>query len=384
MLLPAGLGQWSLYVNAYAFGIVALSFGLPQALTYHIASKKLMKEQVLVHSLAFALIIGLAFMFFIFCLTISSVSDIFLPNDIPIAWLYLGLGCHFTLLLANQILVAIFHANKKFITAAAITAGGSILLLFLYASYYCLNGIQYQEYFFGFILGNIAILLAQLFVSLYFLKKALNYSIELSSWSRSFYKPLIVFASWIYVTNLVQFLSYKMDVWFISAYVMDDKQLGIYTLTASLSQLLWLLPTAFHSIIFTDIAENNSPELRSKIGVWTKRILALSLSLGIIGYFSSFILVPLLFGEAYKDISTVLPYILPGIILFSGSILHSAYFSGINRIDLNFKSSMLGFIFCLALNYLLIPSLGIIGAALSSTVAYSLSALYLYYKFSKE
>ena len=384
MLLPAGQGQWSLYINAYAFGIVALSFGLPQALTYHIAAKKLLKEQVLVHSLAFALSIGVIFFISIFCLTYSSLAEVFLPNNIPAWWLYVGLGMHFVLLLANQVLIAIFHANKKFVLAAGISMAGALLLLLLYGMFYAKGQFSYSQYVGGFIVGNVIVLLLQFLSALFLLKKQLNYTINIKSWSVSFYKPLVLFASWIYITNLIQFLSYKMDVWFISAYVSDDSQLGIYTVTASLAQLLWLLPSAFHSVIFTDIAEENTLALRQKIKLWTIKILMLSILLGLVGYGVSFMAIPLLFGEAYNRISAILPYILPGIIIFSGSILISAYFSGINRIDINFKSTLLGFLFCLILNIVLIPNYGIVGAAISSSVAYAISAFYLYVLFSKE
>ena len=64
-------------------------------------------------------------------------------------------------------------------------------------------------------------------------------------------------------------------------------------------------------------------------------------------------------------------------------ILWSAYLSGKGRVDVNLKTSLIGFIAALTFNIILIPEYGVIGAATATSVSYFISGVYSYYKFIK-
>lgn len=267
---------------------------------------------------------------------------------------------------------------------ARINAITAIVLLALYGLLYFVFKTESLFTFTLFILLNLAILLCQLLLYLKSIFKIEEYTFcafRLPTFKGN--QALLIFASWVYLTNLLQFLNYKMDIWFINAYEVNQENLGVYVVSVSLVQLLWLVPNAFHSVVFSEVSSNANSTLINKIGLWTKRIFILSVILAVIGYFLSFTLVPLLFGEKYRGILEVIPYLLPGVILFSLTFLWSAYFAGIRRVDLNFRASFLGFIVCFALNFFLIPYYGIIGAAISTSFSYGCTALYLYWLYQR-
>ena len=174
-----------------------------------------------------------------------------------------------------------------------------------------------------------------------------------------------------------------MDVWLITAFLGDKSQLGIYALTVSLSQLIWLIPNAFHTVIFTEISRSDTVFQKTKVYSWSKNIFFLALAFAVIGYTLSFWLVPLFFSTGYNDVIGIFPYLLPGIVIFAPSILWSGFFAGQRRIDINFRSSLYGFILCIILNLVLIPKLQIIGAAIASTCSYILSSVYLFWRFRR-
>jgi O-antigen/teichoic acid export membrane protein len=106
--------------------------------------------------------------------------------------------------------------------------------------------------------------------------------------------------------------------------------------------------------------------------------------LGLILAFSSYFFIPLIFGEDFTR--SILPFciILPGIVFLSLQILLSAYFSGKGEIKTNLMTSIVLLTAILILDLLLIPRFGIIGAAIASCIAYSISGLFTFYLYCRK
>lgn len=383
MLGSSGYGDWTLYINAYAFGALALSFGLPPAINHYLAAQKLNREDLLGQLLFFALSTGVIFLAVAYLISHSALAPIVLPSLLPPKFIVLGLSVHFTILFYNQLLQALLLAEKQYRKVALTTALSAIILLLIYAAGYFWNQANAEFFFKYIILSNTAVLLLQASLYLMFAMRLRGYMFKIRFFSKTVFFMLLGFAGWVYVTNLLQFLNYKLDVWLITGFLNDKSKLGIYGLTVSLAQLLWLIPNAFHSIIFTETSQRDSALLTKKIHNWSLNIFYLAIIFGILGYKLSFWIVPIFFSQAYKEVTDVLPYLIPGIAIFAPSILWSAYFAGKKRIDINFKSSLIGLLFCILLNLILIPKFQIIGAAIATSCSYIASAVYLYWRFVK-
>jgi O-antigen/teichoic acid export membrane protein len=94
--------------------------------------------------------------------------------------------------------------------------------------------------------------------------------------------------------------------------------------------------------------------------------------------------IPMLYGEAFRPSIMALVWLLPGIVLFSVANVLAAYIAGIGKPRLNLLVSGISLIVTIALDLLLIPNLNILGAAIASSVSYSLSALLLIVFFIRE
>lgn len=382
MLGPVLQGQWTLYISAFTLGTIALGFGLPPAINHFLAAGKIDKRLLVGQLFLFALTIGIIFVLGTYILSYTDLGSIILPSALSTQFIIIGLSCHFFLLMFNQLLASILLAERKFEVTSLITIAGAVLLLMGYVYFYFQNDASIILLK-CFIFFNLIVLLVQCWLYLRSIIRLKGFSLELSFFTKPVLILLFSFAAWAYVTNFLQFLNYKIDVWFIEAYQQDDSQLGIYSIAVSLAQLIWLLPNAFHSIIFTDISEDAASIKYLRIKSWAVKIFALAIVLALIGYGLSFWLVPFFFGAAYQNVIQIFPYLLPGIVIFAPTILMSAYFAGINRVDINLKSTGFGFLGCILFNFLLIPSYGIIGAAIASTISYILSAVYLFVRFSR-
>lgn len=384
MLGPDLQGEWYLYINAFTFGTVALGLGLSPAINHYLAAGKLNRKFLLGQLFFFAVVMGLLFFCILFLLNQHDLGSITLPELEKRNIILFGLGVHFLVLIFNQLLSSVLLAEGRFAQAAFITGLGAAALLVLYALlYFGLDGLP-EAYFLWFIIANVFVLLIQCAFYLRGIYRIGGYQLNIRFFSKTTLFLLVSFAGWAYLANFVQFFNYKMDLWFIKAYETNASRLGIYGLAASLAQLIWLIPNAFHSVIFTNVSASKTLDYRRKVGAWSKKIFVLALGLAFVGYLLSYYLVPLLFGAVYQDVIEVFPFLLPGIVVFAPTMLVSGYFAGINRIDLNFKSSLIGFIICLVLNYLLVPVYSIYGAALASSVSYICSAAYLYFIFVRK
>jgi O-antigen/teichoic acid export membrane protein len=86
-------------------------------------------------------------------------------------------------------------------------------------------------------------------------------------------------------------------------------------------------------------------------------------------------LIPFIYSENY--ISSILPFILllPGIVFFSLSKIIGSYFFAIDMTHYNAISSTIAFVINIVLNLILIPKIGIVGAAISTLISYSIGSL---------
>jgi O-antigen/teichoic acid export membrane protein len=116
----------------------------------------------------------------------------------------------------------------------------------------------------------------------------------------------------------------------------------------------------------------------------TKQIGLYAISAGIAGYLLSIYLVPILFGEEFRESVQCIGFLLIGVVPFCLSMAVSGYFAGTGRVRINLYSAILGFIVCMAADLLLIPSYGILGAAIASSISYISTVTFLLVKFHRD
>ena len=288
------------------------------------------------------------------------------------------------MVLLNIFLSSILQAEALFGKASYILISGSITLLLLYAlRYFAITGIHIPP--FNWIL--LALISSQLIQLFFFLRQVYTTNpdyLHLEQIQIGAIRPLIQFAFLAFMTNLIQFLSYKMDIWFVNYF--HGKQLtGIYALGVSLAQMLWLLPSAIQSVLYAFISTHTDRQLMIQRTINTTRQIAVyAISAGITGYLLSIYLVPILFGEEFRESVQCIGLLFIGVVPFCLSMAVSGYFAGTGRVRINLYSAILGFIVCMAADLLLIPSYGILGAAIASSISYISTVTFLLVKFHRD
>ena len=385
MLGASGQGELALYTNFILLSSLLLGAGLPAGIVHFIAARKIEQKQVL-SILLTVLLIGFALLLLILSILQSAtllstfIPTLFHHNSV---WFWLML-LHLLLVLLNIFLSSILQAEALFGKASYILISGSITLLLLYAlRYFAITGIHIPP--FNWIL--LALISSQLIQLIFFLRQVYTTNpdyLHLEQIQFGAIRPLIQFAFLAFMTNLIQFLSYKMDIWFVNYF--HGKQLtGIYALGVSLAQMLWLLPSAIQSVLYAFISTHTDRQLMIQRTInTTKQIGLYAISAGITGYLLSIYLVPILFGEEFRESVQCIGLLFIGVVPFCLSMAVSGYFAGTGRVRINLYSAILGFIVCMAADLLLIPSYGILGAAIASSISYISTVTFLLVKFHRD
>jgi O-antigen/teichoic acid export membrane protein len=188
---------------------------------------------------------------------------------------------------------------------------------------------------------------------------------------------------WIYlITDLFQRLNYRMDIWFLSA-MQSNTQVGIYSVASSISLFLLIRSRNSQRVLINkfkvDDMAGNDLLIQTEVSLLAKQMIGFSL-LFIAGAYGLFRFL----GHHYMEGFPVLMVLTVGIYMISVTMPYSAYFIYIHAPVKNLLAAGIGLLVNLGFNYMLIPSMGIWGAAVTSLLTYGAvgSVLYISYKRS--
>ena len=141
---------------------------------------------------------------------------------------------------------------------------------------------------------------------------------------------------------------------------------------------------ALGMVLFRRIANSPNKEDQKNLMEKVSRIIfAFSIPAGIIFAMAFYHLIPLLYGENFNDAKYVLLLYLPGVLLYNIHSIISKYFAAIGFVKLNTYAQIFSLIISAPFLFYLTSSMGILGAALGSTITYSLCSLFSIFYYYK-
>jgi O-antigen/teichoic acid export membrane protein len=172
-----------------------------------------------------------------------------------------------------------------------------------------------------------------------------------------------------HVGNMFHKLNLRLDLLFISP-LWGTAMLGQYSVAVVISELLWYVPDAIGIVTQPRLAAGEEGE-GARLTASSLRITGL-LTLGLAAA-AALVARPgvrLIYGAAFSPAVIPVYFLLPGVFCLGFSKILSKYFSGIGRPEINTATCFIGLIATVGLCIALIPSYGIVGAALASSIAY--------------
>jgi len=176
--------------------------------------------------------------------------------------------------------------------------------------------------------------------------------------------------------NVGAFFTYRLDV-FIVNYFLDPAQVGIYAVGVVVSESLWQLPQAAATALFPRTARTANEGGTAFTCMILRQVLLTSVVSGAILALASPFVIPLVFGGRFSPTVPVIWWILPGTIALGLGKVAASDLAGRYK---TFYTSIFGVVTLIvtaALDLLLIPTMGIQGAALVSSIAYMLNGVLL-------
>ena len=172
-----------------------------------------------------------------------------------------------------------------------------------------------------------------------------------------------------HLSTFINFFNLQLDVWFVDHFC-GKTELGYYSKAANIAQMLWLISNPI-VVILTPYLIEKSEGKTELFGFYSRLNSTFIFLAAAVLFFVSPWFFPAFFGPDF--VQSVFPFkiLLPGVVIMSLNKIFSVYVYAENKIFYNLLATVVGLVFTLSLDLLLIPIYGIKGAALASCCSYT-------------
>jgi O-antigen/teichoic acid export membrane protein len=376
LMSKEGYGVLSLLVANASFFNLLSCLGAESGITFHSATGDVRRRKIF--TIIYTVILfQLCLLFLTEIIHHGITGHYWLVNGKEFLYLILGIVYLFGITVTDKY-IALLNGNHLYLIANKIALYSNLLALSFFIAFYFWIGNKDTLFYLEVFIITVFVQAILMAIAFHFsIKEKLHFQKINSADTRLFFSYSLI----VFITNCIQFLAYRVDYWLIN-YYQGKSSLAEYALAVKLNQLSWVLPGLAASVIFPmTAAKEKQYDLNQMMSLM--RVINTSLLVAVvIAFFIAPLLVPFLFGEKY--IASVIPfqYLLPGFFMFGISMMLAAYFAGKNKLYTNLTGSVICFVVVLFLDLWLIPLMGVKGAAIASSIAYSVSALYNIIKFT--
>ncbi len=169
-------------------------------------------------------------------------------------------------------------------------------------------------------------------------------------------------------------LNYRFDMLLVN-YFLDPAHVGFYAVSLALPEKLWNVPNILSSVLHPRVARAGSDEEANRDTARVSRITVLIIGVSCVAIllFGGF-LVRLLYSERFSPAVSPMLILLPGILMMSVAKVLTSDLIARGYPRANMWAGLVAVAANVGCNVIMIPPLGIAGAALASTVSYTLYA----------
>jgi O-antigen/teichoic acid export membrane protein len=190
-------------------------------------------------------------------------------------------------------------------------------------------------------------------------------------------KRLFKYGAASFLFNIAVVMVFRVDAFIVNKLV-GLEELGKYAVAVTLAEMVLILPSSIGTALFAYFPTLDSVAQVELLKKTCRSVIAITGTLCIVLAVISPFLVTILVGEQYVGSIAPLRAMLPGLVALAAAYVFANYFAGTGHPILGAGVFGVGLIVKIGLNYLLAPPLGIIGAALASSVAYVVIAVAFY------
>jgi O-antigen/teichoic acid export membrane protein len=201
---------------------------------------------------------------------------------------------------------------------------------------------------------------------------------------RSSLKEMLHYGAFMQLSTLVSTLNKRLSLYLLNTQC-DERSIGVYASGTQVTEGVNVVGQSLGLVEFSALSNTENKQRASQL---TLRFMKLSVLLT----FTALLVICLLpsrffewlFSGEFNGIHTIILLISPGIVFFSAHTVLANYFSGTGKPKYNLYASLIGLSVTLISAFILIPLLGIRGAAITTTLTYSALFIYQWIVFHKQ
>ena len=191
------------------------------------------------------------------------------------------------------------------------------------------------------------------------------------------------FIATIGLTNLIGLLNYRVGL-FVVERLLGLSATGVYSIAVVVAELLWFVSGSLTQTVYGRIGTPDA----ARAAATTLRVVQLSVAALLLTapllWLLAWWLVPRALGPAYADSLWPLALLLPGALLFGGASALSAYFTNhAGKPQVAAQVATMSLLLNASLSLVLVPVMGMAGAALAASLSYVASVLTLAWRFAR-
>lgn len=361
-LSPADRGVMVLVMTLPNLMFNLLNLGLHESTTFFIGRKKADPGAVLVNALALSGVTGAA-AFGLLALFRAPAAAFFtkgLPGD-----LWLPVALLVPAALVQGLLLSMLRAKMRFARMNAWRLVASVVTLagFGIALFGARGGLRASVLAYFWItlpLAGLAFLLVAQIVPLR------------GGWQPRLSGEMLRYGLKSYAQGMISGMNYRLDVYLVALFL-QTQDVAFYGIAFALAEIAWFLPNAAGTVLFPRLANAPLEDVHRLTAAACRTIVALT-ALTAAGVALVSPLIPIVYGAAYWRSIPPLLILLPGVVLMAVHKVLGRNFASRDRQQYTIAASLVSFFIILILDLVLIPRLGVEGAALASSLGYCAAA----------
>jgi O-antigen/teichoic acid export membrane protein len=356
---PRGKGEFSLVTQFVTLVVTIGGLGLGPAAAYHAARSRWSKSVAFGNSALLGLVLGLAIL--VICGGVVLVGNLTFRGVPKLDLLLMLLAVPFLLAVSN--IQAVYQGFRTFREFNGITLAQAALPLGFIGIAIALGG-DVGAAIVATVVAGVLLFLA---VVAYVRKTTrIVWRMRLP-----YVRALVGYGIRIHPANVLAYLGYRLDVFIVDGFK-GAAAVGLYGAGVVIAEGLWMPSQAVSTALFPTIAaERTESGRRSMTPVVARSTLWLTAILGGILIIVADPAVNLLYSSRFSASGEVVRVLVPGIVLFSAARVLANDLAARGRPLVNSVIAGISVVCNIALNVLLIPRYGIVGAAWASTASYS-------------
>jgi len=184
------------------------------------------------------------------------------------------------------------------------------------------------------------------------------------------------------IANIAQLFNYRLDQFLVAAFV-SRAGVGHYTVAVGLGESVWWLSSSVALVLMPRLTEMDREEANRMVPLACRNTLLASVGASLVLIAVSPLAIDILFGDEFSPARTPLILLMPGIVAASATRVLGSYLFSQGKLIYNTYATFIALGLTIALDFALIPSLEVEGAAIASSIAYTTSLIATLYWYRR-